>query len=133
MSSGRLRRIRFEANGFEAMIAIACTVSALRFFLDPDALSRSPVGQVLHPWDYLWSVGFLLGGLGILAGLWFGRGDFEVFGLLFLAGAVTVQASAVLRMGEDKITGVIVYAAVALACAARARLIWHFAAVTEDY
>lgn len=130
------RYVRFAANGFEAWIAIAAVLTAVRFFLDPSAvLDETPVGITFGPWDTIWTFGYLFGGLGILSGLWVGRGDFEVAGLMFMSGALLVQSIATaILLGGAAIVGVTLYLSVVTACLARAWLIVRYTAnrVTED-
>lgn len=128
--------MRFAANSFEAWIAVAAVLTSARFFLDPTArLEDTPVGVAFAPWDTVWSVLYLLGGLGILLGLWLGRGDLEVAGLMFLSGALVIQSIAtVMLLGRTAIVGITLYVSVILACQARAWLIYRYNAhrIVED-
>jgi hypothetical protein len=94
-SRGRL----FLATGFEAAIAFAAVLSALVFLAAPDVLRQSPVGRVLHPWDYVWSVGYGLAGLTILFGLFTLKPQWEIAGLALFAGAIFVNLVAVVSLG----------------------------------
>lgn len=128
--------MRVWVNAFEASIAFVGAVTSISFFVSPDDLARSPVGIALHPWDYVWNAGYFIGAVGILIGLWKGRGDVEAGGLLFLAGAIFVQAGAVLDIvgWARGVVGITVYLSIIGACIARVVLIFRFSAahVRED-
>lgn len=136
MPNRSARYVRLWVNSFEASIALVGAVTSVTFFLNPDDLAHSPVGLALHPWDYVWNVGYLIGSIGILLGLWRGRGDVEAGGLMFFAGAILVQAGAVLDVvgWAQGIVGIAVYLSIVGACTARVLLIHRFSAavVRED-
>lgn len=133
MSRSGARRARLEVNAFEALIALLCLLAAAKFFVDPGNLDASAVGRALPPWDFLWNAGFGLGGLAILAGLWAGRGDVEVAGLFLLSTAILLQGIAVLVIyGWAGLVSEALYAAVVLACAERARIVWRFSSRVQD-
>lgn len=136
MPNRNARFVRVWVNSFEASIALVGAITSISFFVNPDDLARSPVGLALHPWDYLWNAGYLIGAVGILFGLWKGRGDVEAGGLMFFAGAILVQAGAVFDVvgWAQGIVGIAVYLSIVAACSARVLLIHRFsaAAVRED-
>lgn len=86
------------ANPHEAFIALLSFLVAVQFFLSPTNLDNSAVGRELPPWDWIWNSGLALGALFILVGLYRGRANVEVAGLMFHSGAILVQAIAVVAI-----------------------------------
>lgn len=118
------RRVRIEANAFELLIAFLCALSALAYFLVPDYLEESAIGQATAIVRYVW-VTLLAASAGfITTGLWNGRGDLEAAGLVCLATASALQAIALaLTIGGGSLTSIGTFAAVAWACIMRLRLL----------
>ena len=90
------RRERFEANPFEALIALLVIVASVSFFLGPQSyLEQSAIGLTLPiAWAYAWNAGYGLSGFGIVAGLWWGSARAEGVGLVLLATASVIQTIA---------------------------------------
>ena len=122
--SSRSRRQRIEANSFEFWIAFAALLVAAQFFVAPGNLTQTPVGRALPPWDLVWNIVLLLGSALILIGLWIGRADFEVGGLVFTATAIAIQVIAILvAVGSAGGVSAFIFTGVAWACLSRARAI----------
>lgn len=119
---------RLLANAHEAFIALVSSLVALQFFAAPGNLDRSPVGQALPPWDYIWNFGLMVGGLLIVSGLIGGRADWEVAGLMFHSGAVLVQAVAVITVFGwlAGIVSLFIYGAIVAANIARAWILVRY-------
>lgn len=120
------RRTRFQANPFETLIALLAVISAVVFLLPPDpAIDGSTVEQAVPLWVALvWNVLYGLSGVGILAGLWTGKANVEVAGLILLVSGVLVSTVAALDVrGESALAGVFTFLAVALSCAVRIRIL----------
>jgi uncharacterized protein with von Willebrand factor type A (vWA) domain len=101
---------------FEAATAWCFVVVAVAFVIDPAAtLVRSPVGQPVHPFDYLWNGFYFAGGATVIAGLLMGRPRIEVGGLVVLSTGLIAAATAVLWLNPDpRIAGYIGFATASL-------------------
>lgn len=119
---------RLLANAHEAFIALLSAIVALQFFAAPGNLDRSPVGQAIPPWDYIWNTGLMLGGILIVAGLIAGRADWEVAGLMFHSGAVLVQLVAVIAIFGwlAALVSLFIYGAIVAANIARAWILVRY-------
>ena len=123
-----------QANAFEGMLAIMAIISGLTALLDPATLADSVVGRTLHPWDYGWTVMFLLSGMLLLLGLLYGTRTWEIWrfhveavgaelaGLVFLATALTINGAAAIYISGVS-PGLGIFVAVILACVYRARVL----------
>jgi len=122
-----------QANAFEACIAAMCMISGITTFLQPESLANSVVGRTLHPWDYLWTVMFMLSGVLILVGLsvphrTLGRRfpieaqGAELAGLIFLGTTLLINASAAIYVNGFT-PGLAIYLAVIIACVYRGKVI----------
>jgi hypothetical protein len=117
-ASWRVRLDRLRVAPFQAWLAAAAVLTSITFLFDPDAL-RS-VGMTYHPWDYVWNVGYGLGGLLVLGGLLALRNRIEVIGLGLLAWAFAVQVIAVsLIRGVPGAPTIAVFGLVVVACISR--------------
>lgn len=90
------RRAYLEAHVFELLIGVLSVVTAVTFFAEPGDLSRTAIGQSVHPFDYGWNALYLAGGALITLGLARPSYRLEAAGLLMLAGAVTAGAVALI-------------------------------------
>jgi hypothetical protein len=117
-----LRRGYLRAHVFELLIALLAAIAALGFFLDPNALERSPVGMTVHPWDQAWNALYFGGGVLIVDGLVRPSARLELAGLWLLASAVLAASVAVLYVrGAGGLASIAIYVAVVGACWVRGR------------
>lgn len=113
------RRVRFEANPFEAAVAVLVVASAIAFLLLPDTLRESSLGEAIR-WVPLWNFGYGTAGVGILLGLWFGWARIEAAGLSLLAGALTVQTLATFELrGSSALVAIVSLLSIVVASAVR--------------
>lgn len=54
--------------GAGAAIALVYLIVGVAFWLAPDTLLRSLVGQVVTPWAHIWNTLYIVGGSAVLAG-----------------------------------------------------------------
>lgn len=121
------RRARLEANAFEVLIAFLCLLSAISYFLEPDYLERSPIGQTVPAFQYAWVTMLLSSAGGILFGIIKGSARFEVGGLVMLAAIAGMQVVALVsHFWPAGLTSSALFLAVAWACLVRARLLWRY-------
>lgn len=74
---------------------------------------------------YAWVSGLSLSCIGILVGLWTGRANLEVAGLILLSSAAGMQAVAlVFIIGMQALVSIGTFVAVTWAALTRARLVW---------
>lgn len=76
---------------FAAVLGFLGVISGLRGLIDPNVY---PVHALLHGWDYVWAVTFLLGGLGIIFGLGSRRQKLDAAGCALFAGGAIVEGLA---------------------------------------
>jgi hypothetical protein len=112
---------------FELMIGVLAIVSGLRFFFVPDEPVRALVGDALSPWDLIWNVGYLLGGVGVVFGLVRRHATIEAAGCCLLVAGMTIVATLTAFYGPSfaviaaSVTG---YAALSSALVTRAWVLW---------
>jgi hypothetical protein len=98
----RSRVLRVLPRAFEAATAIAFITVAVAFFTDPHAtLVRSPVGQSVQPFDYLWNAFYLAGGCATVFALVENDRRVETAGLTVLATGLLADAVAVATLNFD--------------------------------
>jgi hypothetical protein len=122
---GRLQRSYALANAFELMLAVLAITAAVGFLVWPETVAQSPIGKALHPFDYIWTLGYGAAGVLITIGLLGIRPRLELAGLSLLAAAVSINAVALwsvvgLHVG---VIAFINYLAIVLACVVRAAVI----------
>lgn len=123
-------RARFEANSWEVFIAFLCLLACLTYFVGDGVQERSPTGELLGRWGYLWVAGLFLAAVLILAGLWFGRANVEVAGLVSLVTAVLIQVLALLSViGLSAVFSAVTFIGLAWAAGARAATIARSGAI----
>lgn len=101
MRQGLIAKVRERARmlSFNIAFAQAALITAIRFWLDPNAPFQV-VGRVLHPWDYVWATVYGLGGVLTILGVVLaarpqGRDHWravEAGGLVLISIGVSVQA-----------------------------------------
>jgi hypothetical membrane protein len=106
------------ANLIWVWLGLAAALAAIAFFVNPASLAASPIGHVLHPYDYIWNGGFLVSGLMLVVAILFRRPDLEAFGLMAFAGSVLVYTLALIVVGAAAI-GVFTYPALVIAALSR--------------
>jgi hypothetical protein len=93
----RLRYAHIFANAWPFWIGVLSVMGAVAYFIDPNVLlHRSLIGQQLKGWAYAWNALYLVGGLGMVIGILRLSSAIDVFGLCCFAGAILIQAMAVL-------------------------------------
>jgi hypothetical protein len=107
---------------FEAGTAVAFIFVAVAFFATGgESLVRSPIGQTVAPYDFVWNVFYAAGGVATLAGLAAGERRVEVAGLVVLAWGLITNAVALIALNPAWRLGS--YLAFAVACLVRVFLI----------
>lgn len=116
------RRGRIRAYIFELATGIAYLLSGLAFLISPRAVaSHSLIGRQVYPFDTIWSVLEVLGGVLLLAGVLKPVPRLRVAGLLLLGTALMMWVTAgFLTAPQLRVAFNLVYA---LACFTRAWLI----------
>lgn len=119
-----------QAHSFEALIAFAATLASVIFFTTAD-IQRTVIGQVLHPYDFIWNALYGLGGVLIVLGLAYPARFFfrrlygkalELGGLCMLSSAVLVNLIAsLIVVGLNPGQGTLL--AVMVACGLRAQVL----------
>jgi phosphatidylserine synthase len=111
---------RLMSTPFEAWVATLAVVSCITFLADANALEQSSVGQVFHPWDWVWNVGFGVSGVLTLIGV------IKVWQRLEIAGLTGVAISSVIQFvsiwsvrGVPGTTAICTYIGIVLACLGR--------------
>jgi hypothetical protein len=118
----RGRTPRVLSNIFEAATAWCFISVAVAFATNPSAtLVRSPLGQPVHPFDYLWNGFYFAGGMAIFVGLVEGLRRVEVAGLIVLTSGLITASTALLWLHPD--ARAIAYLGFAAASIARTYLI----------
>lgn len=112
-------------------LATAALLTGIAFFVDPGTLAASPLGRVLHPWDYFWNFLWIAGGTGMLAGILSYRPEIEVIGQTLFSGALLIYVGALLLAGSPVI-GTAVYPALVAASLGRVYLIVQRARAIRD-
>lgn len=109
------------AHVFEIATSIVWLLSGVTYLYDPATADRSPVGAILHPYDYFWSGCYVIGGPLVLYGLFRSSQRVRVAGLVLLATGLTMHFVAALSQPPFEIRD-FVYLTFALACIIRAVL-----------
>jgi O-antigen/teichoic acid export membrane protein len=112
---------RLEAAVGIALLAVLAIISSLTFLVT----GIGPVEPITTPLvAAIWRVSYGLSGAAVLVGILKGRGDLEAAGLVWLSGAVVINAIAlILRPPEVAVVtaSVAAFVAVVLTCAIRIR------------
>lgn len=87
------------ANIFELAIALAWSLVGLSYVLDPDAELRSPLASPAEPYDFMWSILYLLALPLIWAGILKFRPHWRVAGLILLATGLLLQGTIAVQHG----------------------------------
>lgn len=116
------RRGRLRTYVFEFATALAYPLVGLIYLFTPElTAAHSPVGQRVYPFDYIWSIAYVVGGLIVLAGIMWARPRWRVVGLILLGTALSMQVTAaVLTHWEPRELFNAIYA---VACFTRASLV----------
>lgn len=112
-------------------LAAAALLTGAAFFADPSVLAESPLGRVLHPWDYVWNALWIGGGSGMLVGILAYRPEIEVIGQSLFSGALLIYVGALLLVGSPVIATA-VYPALIAASLGRVYLIVQRARAIRD-
>lgn len=127
LPTAALRKARIQANAFEVVIAFVCFLSTLSFFVDPTYLERSAFAEAAPAFRYLWALMLLIASSGILYGVWKGKANIEVAGLISLSSASAMQSFALISVrGWGSVLSIGVFFAIGWACLVRARLLWKY-------
>jgi hypothetical protein len=123
-----LRRAYVYANVFEFWLGLGAALAGVTFFVNPESLSNSSVGEQAGILAVAWSALYMLGGLGVCVGMlgclrpWGVR--VELAGLSLLTAAVLINAvSIVAYRGWAGSGAVVTYTSLAIASILRARYV----------
>lgn len=118
------RKTFLIAHGFEAAIAVAGLVTSVQFILDEQIRVQTAVGQTGTLFAWCWTILYLAGSLGILAGLTRPEDRLEIAGLCCFGGAcITQSATLVTQRGDQAIYVALVYAAICCGAVSRIYLL----------
>ena len=93
------RKYSVYRNAWALWIGILSVFTGVYYLVDPEALLRSnALAETLKTWAYAWNILYLIGGLGIVYGLLKPNRSIDVAGLAFFAGAVIINAVAVMTV-----------------------------------
>lgn len=115
-------RGRIRAYVFELAAGLGYMFVGISFLLDPQqAAAHSTIGRQIPPFDTIWSVMEVLGGVMMIAGVLKPLPRLRVAGLLILGTALTMRVTAGLLTAAQ--IGIAFHGVFALACFLRAALI----------
>lgn len=124
LDPARVRRIYLEAHAFELLLAVLGVLAAINLLVDPRALSESPIGRTLYPFDVLWTIAYALSGMGIVYGLVSPSPRVETLALhIFSAGLVGNLVAVLAVRGSAGAASAATYLAVIFAFFIRIRAI----------
>lgn len=112
---------RLGSHAFEVTAAIGWFLVGLTYLTSGQAVIASPVGQVAHPFDVIWSAGYVIAGPVILAAIIRRSTPLRVAGLSLLSAALLMQWVAAMYGGGVEPRD-FVYLLYAGACILRAHL-----------
>lgn len=116
------RRVYVMQNVVWVWLGLVGIVSCVQFFVDPSAIKMTAIGHKLsNGLDVGWSVGYGVGGTFIALGIMLIRTRTEVVGHIFFAGAVLVNAIAVLDVAGP---GLAFWTILGIAAASLARMFY---------
>lgn len=111
---------RYLAAPFETMIAVATLATGIVLIFDPHALKDAAIGAGTQSILYLWESLYMLGAIGILAGLTSHRIRVEIAGLLIFMAAIITNAVAIVDVaGIRGLNSALTFTAIAVGCAGR--------------
>lgn len=89
------KRGRIRTYLFELAFGFGFPFLGLQYLLDPSATSaHSVIGRRVYPFDYLWSLGYIVGGLLVIYGVVWGRSRIRAVGFIVLGTALLQQVTA---------------------------------------
>lgn len=99
-------------------LALAAILSAVAFFANPASIASSPIGQLIHPYDFIWNAGWLLSGVLLLVGIVRMHADTEALGLMVFGLSLSIYTVALLALNAP-LVGLAAYPALILAALLR--------------
>lgn len=124
----RFRIQYLRAHSYEVAIAVAAIVTAMVFFIQPDALQDSVLGVEGGVMAYVWAGTYFAGGVGVTSAVLFaphpGAWRLEVAGLMLLASAGVVYALVVCTArGLPGLPSTTIYLAITVGSLVRAHVV----------
>lgn len=128
-----------RAHGLEFLTSVAAIIIGITFFVDPNSVDRTPIGQAVHPLDWAWNVMYIVGGILVVIGLPVDHrkiaksvlgANLELAGLALLIPAYFAEVLTNLTIGHVTTFGVIIRAAITLGLCNRA---WCMIARRKSY
>lgn len=119
-------RLFLYANAWAFSLGLLAVVTSISYFLDPDTLlENNALGESLRSWAYAWNVLYFFGGLGMVVGLVKRHRPTDMAGLIFMAGALLINAFAILAIrGGAAAASAPALIALTLAALARVRYLY---------
>jgi hypothetical protein len=123
---GSVGRLAFARDLIWYWLGLAGVMSALQFYLNPEAVEHTAIGrQLTGVIDDLWNISYGLGGLLILIGLITRRGTGEMIGLAFFVAGIVPNAVAIAVTTHGAGPSFFTILAVGFACGGRLYYLWH--------
>jgi hypothetical protein len=123
---GLLLRLFLYANAWALSLGLLAVITSISYFIDPDTLLKNnALGESLRNWAYAWNVLYFFGGMGMVVGLVKRSRPIDMAGLIFMAGALIINAFAILAIrGGAAAASAPALIALALAALARVRYLY---------
>lgn len=114
------------ANAWAVAIATLAVISSSAYFIHPQLLvnSSNSVGETFGLWAYAWNAFYLLGGIGMLVGLFKPSRAIDMMGLSFMAGALFINGIATFFARHGAAAAAPSLFALAIAAVARLRILY---------
>jgi hypothetical protein len=105
---------------FEIAVAVCFAILGVTYLLHPNTGIASPVGRVVHPFDYAWSLGYIAALPLIFGGIARRSTRMRVAGLVILASALIMQGIVAMFFGGHIELRDLIYWIYAAVCLIRA-------------